>query len=136
MEKFKETYNASLANGLGNLASRVMTLAANNLAGPVAVEVVPYPQEYADALERFETNRAMDYVWGRIGTLDQRITHEEPFKLVKTDPERGRAMIIEMVKELAAIHFLLEPVLPDTSKKILKAIMANTKPESLFPRKE
>ncbi len=136
LEKFKESYNANLANGLGNLASRVMTLAQNNLPGPVAVEFVPYPKEFTEPMERFEVNRAMDYIWSRIGVLDQRITRDEPFKVVKTDPEKGRAMIEEMVKELAAIDLLLEPFLPDTSKKIIDTIVANQKPENLFPRKE
>ena len=135
-EHFKEIYNANLANGLGNLASRVMTLAQNNLSGPVAVEFVPYPKEFTEPMEKFEVNRAMDYIWGRIGTLDQRITRDEPFKVVKTDPEKGRAVIKGMVKELAAIDLLLEPFLPDTSKKIIDAIVANQKPENLFPRKE
>lgn len=135
-ENFKELYNAHLANGLGNLASRVMTLAQNNVAEPVAVEFVPYPPEYTDAMEKFEVNRAMDYIWSRIGALDQRITRDEPFKVVKTDPEKGKVMIEEMVKELAATDLLLEPFMPDTSKKIIEAIMANKKPENLFPRKE
>lgn len=135
-ERFKEAYNADLANGLGNMASRVLQLAQTHLPEPVKVEYVAPPAEYADAMERFELNRAAEYVWGRIGALDQRITHEAPFKVVKEDPERGRAMITDMVKELAAIDLMLEPLLPETSKKIIEAIVANKKPDNLFPRKD
>ena len=135
-ERFKDAYNADLANGLGNLASRVMTLAQTHLSTPVEVSITPFPQVYTDALERFEINKAAEYAWQRIAALDQRITAEAPFKVAKEDPERGRVMITEMVRELAAIDLLLEPILPETSRKIIEAIMANKKPENLFPRKE
>ncbi len=135
-EAFKDAYNADLANGLGNLASRIMTLAQTHLPEPVAVEFVPYPEEFTSAFERFEINKAAEYIWGRIAALDQRIAQEASFKVVKEDAERGRAMITELVKELAAIDLMLEPIVPETSKKIIEAIMANKKPENLFPRRD
>ena len=135
-EHFKEAYNADLANGLGNVASRIMTLAQTHLLGPVQVEFVPYPKEFTDALNNFEVNRAAEYVWGRIQALDKKITETEPFKLVKTDAEAGKKLIAELVKELAAIDLMLEPFMPETSKKIIDAIVANKKPENLFPRKD
>jgi methionyl-tRNA synthetase len=135
-ESFKEVYNANLANGLGNLAARIMQLAEKNLPEPVAVVFTPYPKEFTEALERFEINAAADFVWSRIQALDQAITQSEPFKVIKVEPARGRELIIELVKELAAIDLMLEPLLPATSKKIIDAIMANKKPENLFPRKE
>lgn len=136
MERFKEAYNADLANGIGNLAARVMTLAQNNLSAPVTVEYVPYPVEFTDALSRFEFHLAAEYLFSRIQSLDQKINGTEPFKVVKTDPEKGRAIIEDLVRELAAIDLMLEPIMPATSKKIIDAIMANKKPENLFPRKE
>ncbi len=136
MEKFKEAYNAGLANGLGNLVARVMQLASTNLAEPVKVEFTPYPQEFTNALDAYEMNKAVDYVWSRIHLLDQKINQTEPFKLVKTEPEKGKELIRELVRELAAIDLMLEPILPGTSGKIIEAIMANKKPENLFPRKE
>jgi methionyl-tRNA synthetase len=136
VERFKDAYNADLANGLGNLAARVMQLAQTNLPAPVKVEFVPYPAEFKQAIERFELSSALEYLWGRIQTLDQLINHTEPFKVVKTDPEKGRELIEVMVRELAFIDEMLEPILPATSGKIIEAIMANKKPENLFPRKE
>jgi methionyl-tRNA synthetase len=136
MERLKDAYNADLANGIGNLASRVMQLATKNLADPVPVAFVPYPDEFVGALERFEISTAVEYVWGRIQALDQTINRTEPFKVVKIDPEKGRMLIADLVRELAAIDLMLEPILPETSGKIMAAIMANQKPENLFPRKE
>ena len=134
--RFKEAYNSDLANGLGNLAARIMQLAATNLEEPVKAEFVPYPREFTEPLERFEINKAAEYVWQRIQELDQKITQTEPFKLVKTDPEKGCELIAELVRELAAIDLMLEPLMPETSKKIIEAIMQNKKPDMLFPRKE
>jgi methionyl-tRNA synthetase len=135
-EAFKDAYNADLANGLGNLASRIMQLAQTHLLEPVKVEMTPMPLEYTSAMERFEINKAVEYIGGRIAALDQRIAEEAPFKVVKEDKELGRAMIVELVKELAAIDLMLEPIVPQTSKKIIEAIMANKKPDNLFPRKD
>lgn len=135
-EKLDEWYNADLANGIGNLASRIMQLAQTHLEGPAAVEFVPYPNEFTDAFDRFEMNKAAEYVWQRIAALDQKITETAPFKVIKEDTEKGRAIITELVKELAAIDLMLEPIIPETSKKIIEAIMANKKPENLFPRKD
>ncbi len=135
-EHFKDVYNADLANGIGNLASRIMQLAATHLIGPVKVQWKPFPKEFSGAMDAFEINKATDYIWSRIQALDQKITETAPFKVVKEDVEKGKAIIIELVKELAAIDLMLEPVLPQTSKKIIEAIMANKKPENLFPRKD
>jgi methionyl-tRNA synthetase len=136
MEKFTEAYNGNLANGIGNLASRIMQLAQTHLTEPVQVGSVPYPKEFTDAFDRFEINRACDIVWERIGLLDQQIADTQPFRVVKTDSEKGKELIAALVVELAAIEQLLEPLLPETSAKIKQAIVDNTKPENLFPRKE
>ena len=136
MEKFKDAYNANLANGLGNLVARVMQLAETHLPVPVKIEFVPYPKEFTQALDRYEINMACDYVWKRIQELDQKINATAPFKVVKTDKEKGKMLIEELVRELAFIDEMLEPILPATSQKIINAIMSNKKPETIFPRKE
>ncbi|HYF13056.1 MAG TPA: class I tRNA ligase family protein, partial [Candidatus Paceibacterota bacterium] len=136
LEHFKEMYNANLANGLGNLAARIMQLAQTHLSEPVKVEFTTYPKNYTDALLKFEINEAIHEVFRRIQALDQKITLEEPFKVIKNDPEKGKAIITELVRELATIDLLLEPFMPETSKKIIDAILANKKPENLFPRKD
>jgi methionyl-tRNA synthetase len=135
-EAFKNAYNADLANGLGNVVARILTLAQTHLTEPVNVAFTGYPEEFRRFLDKFEINRAIEYVWTRIQALDQKITADEPFKVIKQDATRGKEIITQLVRELAAIDLLLEPFLPRTSKKIIDAIMANKKPENLFPRKE
>lgn len=134
-ERFREAYNANLVNGLGNLVARIMKLAEDNLGQPIErPEPVAFPKEYTDAIESLEFNRAMDFVWGKIQALDERITKEEPYKLVKSDPEAGKRIIAELAVELYWIGRMLYPFLPDANEKIKKTILENKKPENLFPR--
>ncbi len=133
--RFEEMYTAGLVNGIGNLVARIMKLAEDNLDAPITKpEAEPFPRELTDALEGFEYNRAMDYIWGRIQALDQKINETAPFKLVKSDPEKGKALIAELAAELYWIGRFLNPFLPETSEKIKAAVISNKKPENLFPR--
>jgi len=136
MEKFKESYNADLANGLGNLAARILTLAQSNLPASIAPAHDPIPEEYTNALERYDYNAAADHIWSRIKALDGKLTLEKPFAVVKTDAEKGKALIAECVAQLRTIARLLQPFMPATSDALQNAIFANKKPENLFPRKE
>ena len=140
MEKFKEIYNANLANGLGNLAARVMQLAESNLDKPVFAGdetfVFTYSPQIQEAMRGYDLNTVMDSIWGAVSQVDQVMQKDQPFKVVKEDKSRGAEMIANMVKQLAWIAKAIEPFMPDTSEKILKAVMANKKPENLFPRKD
>lgn len=137
MERFKEAYNADLANGIGNLAARIMTLAETHLAEAIERPAPSgFPDAYVDAIQKYEYNRALEYVWGEVQKLDQRIAEEKPFSLVKTDLEAGKALIAELARELYMTVRLLTPFMPETSEKIKATILANKKPETLFPRKE
>ncbi len=136
MERFKESYNAKLANGIGNLTSRIMKMAETNLSEPVGIEDNTIPEEYFKFFKEFELNRAMDFVWSKIGELDTIIQQTEPFKLVKVDKEKGTEIIIDLVKKLYIIAGMLNPFMTDTSEKIKACIKANKSPETpLFLRK-
>jgi methionyl-tRNA synthetase len=131
-EKFDEWYTAHLVNGLGNLVARVMKLAEDHLE-PVEASTERVPG-YLESVTSFEFAQAQDAVWKKIQEADEKITREEPFKLVKTDPEKGKESIRALVKELQTIANTLAISMPETSEKILTAIKENKKPENLFPR--
>lgn len=135
LEAIHEHYTAHLTNGLGNLVARVMKLAETHLPEPVTLpESLSLPQEYTDALGVFEFNRAMDLLWAHITVLDERITNEKPFSIVKDDIEKGNALIRELVLKVYTIGCLLNPFMPKTSELIKKAVRENKKPDNLFPR--
>ena len=136
-EMIHEVYTANLVNGLGNLVARVMKLAETHLDASVECSKVnSFTNEYMKAFEAFEFNKALDYIWKRIGDVDQRMTDEAPFKLVKTDPEAAKKIIAELTTELYCVGQLLSPIMPETSEIIKEAVLTNKKPENLFVRIE
>jgi methionyl-tRNA synthetase len=140
MDKFKEAYNAHLANGLGNLVSRVMKMVVDNGIKieykNIDIRLESDYEKYIQSFDLFEINKACDIVWNIVQKADKRIQTEQPFKLIKTEKEKGEKVIKELGIELYKIAILLQPLLPSTSDKI-KDIVENTKmPESpLFIRK-
>ncbi len=137
MERFKEAYNANLANGLGNLVARIMQLSQVNLS--VATEKkyqYIFTPDYTEPLNKFEFSRTINYVFENISNLDQKITKTEPFKLIKTNPKEGIELILDLILDLYIIACQLEPFMPQTSATIKEAIKDNKKPDNLFPRKD
>lgn len=129
MEKFKDAYNSHLANGLGNLVSRIMKMAETNLAGPIvpaSKEIIP--NDFKKAMEAFDIKKAADLIWERIGNLDTRIQESQPFKLVKTDKEKAISIMKELVMELYVVSRMLEPIMPETSNTIKELVKTNKSP--------
>lgn len=136
-ERFKDAYNSGLANGLGNLASRILTLSEKYLEKCPEIPEHSIPKEFFDRLETFDIKHACDFVWESIAELDKKIQTTEPFKVVKVDLEKGKELITEMVLELYTIARMLNPIMPETNEKLKKLIRENKKPsEPLFLRKE
>ncbi len=130
-EKLDEWYNAGLANGLGNLVSRVMTLAQSNLEGPAEIPEWEDMSEYFLHLEKMDFNSALEYVWNKIGELDVLIQEKKPWE------SKDKEVIADMVRKLYSIARMLNPLMPETSAKIKALVKANKKPsEPLFLRKD
>lgn len=137
IERFKDSYNANLANGLGNLSSRILTLSEKYLEKSPEIPEHSIPQEFFEHLEKFDIKGACEFAWNKIAELDKKIQETEPFKVVKLDLEKGNALISEMVLELYTIARMLNPIMPETNEKLKSLIRANKKPETpLFLRKD
>lgn len=115
-EKFEETYNGELANGLGNLVSRVAKLCENeNISGiqshkPARFDVI------SDNLKDYRFDVAMSNLWSKIKLVDQFINTDEPWKIEdKTKLKEKLTLYAENILDLA---FYLKPFLPKTAKKI------------------
>lgn len=139
-EKFDELYNSLLANGLGNVVSRVMKMAEDNLNEPITdvdIEKIILPKEYGRAFDEYNLQKVGEVIWRKISDIDEEITRTEPFKLVKTDPEKAKEIIAKLVLEVYTVAIMLEPIMPNTSNLIKESVKHNKKPESpLFLRKE
>lgn len=137
MERFKLAYNTHLANGLGNLVSRVMKMATTNLDAPITIPSDTIPEEYKKALDSFDIQSAANIVWKHITDADQLIQEKAPFKLVKTDKSAGQEIIKDLCVRLYTIGRMLNPILPETSRVIKDLVKGNTMPSvPLFLRKD
>ncbi len=138
MEKFKEVYNANLANGLGNLVSRVMKMSEMYLQEPVVVADEMFGEvtkgEYEHLIEQYEIQKTADIIWKRIGELDAYVQKTQPFKTIKEDEDKAKKDIVYLVNGLMGVAHMLMPFLPETAEKIKKAIAENKAPEPLFVR--
>lgn len=139
--RLKELYNADLANGLGNLVSRVAKLASkieftdHNSQFPVTTQtfIQKAPQEYKTAMEEFRFHDALSYVWRLIKEADVFVNNKQPWKL---EGQEFTAVISLCVAQIQHIATLLLPFLPDTAEKILQQYAAQKiEPQQpLFPR--
>ncbi len=147
-EKFKEVYNANLANGLGNYVSRVFKMALTYFEGnikkptDVLVSAVPLREkevesysipyvfehfiwpEYIERMENLEINRAADTAWSAISRLDAYIQDYQPFKMVKSDKEKTAAILWSLLFGLVNIAWMVYPFVSGTAEKILQALSA------------
>lgn len=137
-ERIHEAYNANLANGLGNLVSRVMKMAEDHLENPVSIEPQPLEEALASKLDAYRYDEAMNLIFEHIQKGDLYIQETVPFKKVKSeDPhevQEGKDVIEKMVRHIYRIAEHLEVFMPETAAKIMKAVKENKKPETLFAR--
>ena len=138
IERFKDAYNSGLANGLGNLTSRVMTMAVNY---EVKLKEEDLEKNYylnpIEDLENFDINKFINKIWSELRGMDEYIQKNEPFKKIKVNKEEAERDVYYLLQNLYKNALALEPLLPETSSKIQELIRENKKPETpLFLRKE
>ena len=110
-------------------------MASQNLEKSVDIPEWEDMNEYFDLINKFEIGKAVNIIWTKISEMDMYIQTNQPFKIVKTDKEKGKKMISEMVVKLYSVARMLNPILPETSAKIKELIKQNKMPETpLFVR--
>ncbi|MFC1653416.1 methionine--tRNA ligase [Patescibacteria group bacterium] len=140
--KFDERYNAFLANGLGNLVSRVARLAEKNNLDVSRLKLNRQNvilEEMRLYVENYEFNKALDYVFGVISGIDKYIEKNAPWKKSPEEANKILENIVigsESTTSLIEIAKAIEPIIPESSRKIVDLFSGSkiTKGESLFPR--
>lgn len=140
-DKFKDAYNADLANGLGNLVARVAKLCENanytqmGTSSRTSQHLIDI-EGYSGPLSEFKFNEALAFVWNKISDLDKFINEEKPWALLDQQNPKIKSVLAHSIDQIQEIAGLLEPFLPQTAEKIEEQFkgpkIASQSP--LFPR--
>lgn len=137
-DRLKLAYNTDLANGIGNLVSRLFALCQKvNYGRYFRLDKPPAPDGFHDALDAYCFNQALAILWNIVRQINQDIEIKRPWDTLKSgDNAALRTQLKIWLDELWKIAYWLEPFLPDTSAKIIAALSQdNIVPiKVLFPR--
>jgi methionyl-tRNA synthetase len=141
-EALIERYNADLANDLGNLVNRSLTMVLK-----FSESIIPEAREeteeevlikekaqktinnYVKNMKAFAFHKALYDLWEFINTLNKYIDTTAPWTLAKEDKkERLHTVLYTLTEGLRLIAFLLHPVMPETATKIEAALSVKTPP--------
>ena len=131
-KRMRQLYDSDLANELGNLLSRVTTLATQdgiviNQDQPQKMDVDLY-----DLINTFQINEALAAIWTDIRTINKDINDAKPWTLSADD---RRDDLTTWLTHLNKIGYQLSPFMPETSEKIMSATTGQIqKIAPLFPR--
>jgi methionyl-tRNA synthetase len=129
--------NADLANDLGNLAQRSLSMIAKNCGGKVpkpgkltaADDVILAAADtllsrIEEAIDTFAIHRALEMIWGLIADANRYFAAEEPWAHKKTDPERMATILYVTAEVTRQIAILVQPVMPESAAKLLNQLGA------------
>ncbi|MCU0660225.1 MAG: methionine--tRNA ligase [Candidatus Pacebacteria bacterium] len=134
LDSVSRSYMTYLANGIGNLTSRIMKMATSY--GVTISEAVPvYMPEVAVQFANYDLTLGMKEIQSRVSTIDEKIAVYQPFKTIKEDEAKAKLQVEELLIDLRQVAYTLSPFLPRTAKEILLLIRENKMPEKpLFGR--
>nr|WP_231366099.1 methionine--tRNA ligase [Zhihengliuella flava] len=127
--------NADLANNLGNLAQRSLSMVKKNCGGQV-----PEPSAFSaadeqilqqaeallkgvrDRFEKQEFSRALEEIWAVLGDANAYFAEQAPWVLRKTDEERMRTVLYVTLEVVRKVALLVQPVMPDAASQLLDVL--------------
>jgi methionyl-tRNA synthetase len=135
-DAFRLRYNADLANDLGNLASRVLKMAAKNCEGAIPApgptteaesalegQVLSAVDEMEAHLREMSLDRGLSRVMGAVREINRYFDQQAPWKLVKEgDLEHFRTVIYAAAEALRIVSGLLQPVAPGKMADLRRAL--------------
>ncbi|HVJ43811.1 MAG TPA: methionine--tRNA ligase [Dongiaceae bacterium] len=124
--------NSDLANGIGNLAQRSLSMIAKNCNA-----AVPQPGAFNEADERLIASaeevlqkvrgliheqafhKALESIWQVIGEADRYVDEQAPWALRKTDPARMNTVLYVLAETIRRLGLLVQPIMPQSAAKLL-----------------
>jgi methionyl-tRNA synthetase len=130
--RIKERYNSDLAQGIGNLLSRILAL-GEQFQKPIVLKVNNLEdlvreteQLYHAKMQEFRFNEALARAWDLVNSLNKYITDTKPWLSIKENQDQFEKDLSTLILSLGKVSLLLSPVMPETSQKILEALNLNT----------
>ncbi|PIT89466.1 MAG: hypothetical protein COU27_00190 [Candidatus Levybacteria bacterium CG10_big_fil_rev_8_21_14_0_10_36_7] len=133
IERFKEKYNADLANNLGNLLSRVCKLGEGLTVEEEKFEI---EKKYIELIDNLKFDEAIGWVFENyVDKSNNRLNEVAPWKLEADDAKRIE-VLTECAQNLKRAAIYLQAVMPGTSENILKQLDGKIRALAggLFPR--
>ena len=136
-------YNSDLANGLGNLASRTLTMIKQYRQGVIpsgcpvdSIFPVGDIKSIVAAYDNFEFSKALEGIWGIISAADKFIVQQAPWKLANQHHDQIAQIQLNVTLRTAAealrvIAALVSPVLPQSAEKIWRQLGMSEQLESV-----
>jgi methionyl-tRNA synthetase len=150
-EALIDRVNSDLADGLGNLASRTLTMvrtyfdgAPPRLSNNQASEILDVSGRIEEAKRRFNEefgalnfSRGLEAAWAGIARVDKFITDNQPWKLAKDPASRAQleTVLATAYESLRHLVLLVAPALPETSREIWKQMGLAGDPLDVDPTK-
>ncbi len=143
-EKFDEKYNADLANGLGNLVARSITLVEKMqkanlkmkvtkfedlLIGKQRKDTKSYLKYYKENLVKLKISQSLNVAINTIKLMDGHISSEKPWEMIKNKDEKVGEVMYNVLERLRIIAWMLLPFMPDTAEKIWSQLGINSAKE-------
>lgn len=132
-EGFLHRVNSDLANDLGNLVQRTLTMIWNYFQGkiegadPESQSDLALKEAFTQLKERvkqhfedYAINRALEDIWVFINQLNKYLADNEPWKLASMKEKRGRLarILLESARSLWGVAYLIYPIMPASAEKI------------------
>jgi methionyl-tRNA synthetase len=135
-EAIANRINADLANNLGNLAQRSLSMIFKNCEGKI-----PEPGEFSEAdktilaatdalygetraaMDKQAVTRYLDAVWAVIADANRYFAAEEPWAKKKTDPKRMETILYVTAEIVRQFGILVQPVMPELAGKLLDLLL-------------
>jgi methionyl-tRNA synthetase len=131
-----QRYNSDLANGLGNLASRTLTMIEKYSAGAMpkgsrelADSLAPWRvlekiQQIRALYEQYQFTRALEEIWRLITDVDSLISEQKPWVLAEDSDKRAQLETVLWIAAdtLCVVAVLAHPVIPNATDKLWKAL--------------